>query len=119
MVPINNCQFPKISKLGFNQDFIKVGESGARDRLESFVSEIDNYHVNRDLPAIFGTISVRTLVNFALSRFSNGAGFWLSELIWREFFSQILYNFPHVVNQLFKQNLSQLKYRNNMDWFKL
>ena len=44
---------------------------------------------------------------------------FLSELIWREFYSQILYNFPHVVNQPFKSKYSKIKWRNNNDEYQM
>ena len=70
---------------------------------------IDEYDKYRDFPALqkttqlgialrFGTISIRKCVDFALQHNQT----WLGELIWREFFMQILYHFPKVVNQSFK-----------------
>ena len=43
---------------------------------------------------------------------------FLSELIWREFFMQILYNFPHVVNNSFKSKYDKIEWRNNKEEFK-
>lgn len=81
---------------------------------------IDNYDKFRDYPAIqrttqlgialrFGTISIRKCVAFALKHNQT----WLNELIWREFFMQILYHFPTVVNQSFKIKYDYIKWRNN------
>jgi deoxyribodipyrimidine photo-lyase len=80
---------------------------------------IDDYHKHRDFPAVqgttqlgialrFGTISVRKCVAFALQHNQT----WLSELIWREFFMQILYHFPQVVNQSFKIKYDSIEWRN-------
>ena len=44
---------------------------------------------------------------------------FLSELIWREFYSQILYSFPHVVNQPFKAKYSKIKWRDNNDEYQM
>ena len=44
---------------------------------------------------------------------------WLKELIWREFFMQILYHFPQVVNQSFKAKYDFINWRNNEQEFEL
>ena len=63
----------------------------------------------------FGSISIRECVKYASSKNK----VFLSELIWREFYSQILYNFPHVVNQPFKSKYSKIKWRSvNTDGIK-
>ena len=77
---------------------------------------MDEYDKTRNFPAVkgpsylgvhlrFGTVSVRKLVATALQRSiqgSSGAAVWLSELVWREFYFQILANFPHVAQAAFK-----------------
>ncbi|WP_460761436.1 cryptochrome/photolyase family protein [Niabella terrae] len=83
---------------------------------------IDEYDKFRDYPAMqrttelsialrFGTISIRKCVAFAWNHNQT----WLNELIWREFFMQILYHFPKVVNQSFKSKYDNIKWRNN-EW---
>ncbi|UAY51240.1 cryptochrome/photolyase family protein [Ferruginibacter albus] len=85
---------------------------------------IDEYDKYRDYPAMqhttqlgialrFGTISIRKCVAFALEHNQT----WLNELIWREFFMQILYHFPKVVHQSFKSNYDHIKWRNNEQEF--
>lgn len=87
---------------------------------------IDEYDKYRDYPAMqhttqlgiafrFGTISIRECVAFALQHNPT----WLGELIWREFFMQILYHFPHVVNQSFKPKYDFIEWRNNEQEFKI
>lgn len=72
---------------------------------------IKDYQQYRDFPALdhtthlgvalrFGTVSVQKCVKFALEHSET----WLNELIWREFFMQILFHFPYVVTQCFKKN---------------
>ncbi|CAI8781801.1 deoxyribodipyrimidine photo-lyase [Chryseobacterium sp. IT-36CA2] len=86
---------------------------------------IDNYDQFRDYPSLqhttqlgialrFGTISIRKCVDFALKH----NAVWLSELIWREFFMQILYHFPQVVHQSFKRQYDNIHWRNNEKEFK-
>ncbi|MBS1592367.1 MAG: deoxyribodipyrimidine photo-lyase, partial [Bacteroidetes bacterium] len=87
---------------------------------------IDEYDKYRDYPAMqrttqlgialrFGTFSVRKCVAFALEHNPT----WLNELIWREFFMQILYHFPKVITQSFKAKYDLIQWRNNEEEFKL
>lgn len=91
--------------------------------LESSV--IDSYDKYRDYPIMdhtshlgpalrFGIISIRKCVKFALEHNE----VWLNELIWREFFMQILYHFPSVVHQCFKKKYENIVWRNNEIEFK-
>lgn len=86
---------------------------------------IDQYEATRNFPAQdatsrlgvhlrFGTQSVRKLISKSASR--ENATF-LKELIWREFFMQILWHFPHTVNQCFKKKYDRIEYRNNEEEF--
>lgn len=88
---------------------------------------IDLYEQHRDFPAIegtskigmhlrFGSLSVRKAVQSALA--SKNPTF-LKELIWREFFMQILWHFPHTQTQSFKPQYDQIPWRNNAQEFKL
>lgn len=81
---------------------------------------IDRYDQTRDFPAMsgtsllaahlrFGTISVRKLANYAKRRNFT----FLKELIWREFFMQILAHFPHVVTGAFKPAYNRIQWRND------
>lgn len=62
----------------------------------------------------FGTISIRRLVRQA----KDGSAVFLNELIWREFFQQILWHFPHVVDSCFKPQYEGIEWRNNEHDFK-
>ena len=80
---------------------------------------IKNYDKTRDYPGIdngtsrlgihfrFGTISIREK---ALKAQQLNATF-LSELIWRDFYSQIIYNFPHVVDSAFRAKYDTISWR--------
>ncbi len=87
---------------------------------------LHKYEENRNIPSLdctsylgphlrFGTISLRKIIrNYALD---NPAFF--NELIWREFFMQILFHFPNVINSSFKQKYDNISWRNNKAEFKL
>ena len=112
---------PTLDQLGFAptnlaQLAIPSGMSGGRRLLEDFASRLDRYDETRNFPAIkgpsylgvhlrFGTVSIRELVNLARTHIaagSTGAQTWLAELVWRDFYAQILANFPHVAQRAFK-----------------
>jgi deoxyribodipyrimidine photo-lyase len=86
---------------------------------------IVSYHEDRDIPSLdatshlgihlrFGTISTRKAVQIALELNQT----WLSELIWREFFMQILYHFPHVEKKAFRPKYDKIKWLNKKSDFK-
>lgn len=88
---------------------------------EDLIRSYDQY---RNYPALdrttrlsvalrFGTISIRNAV--AIARETNET--WLNELIWREFFMQILYHFPYVVDRCFKEKYEFITWRNRPDEF--
>ena len=104
--------FPSLSAIGFETSSIKVKPHN--------LTKIANYHETRDFPALdttsylsphlrFGTVSVRKLVNWAARK----NDVFLSELIWREFFMQILYHFPKVVQHNFKSAYDGIQWRHD------
>jgi len=87
---------------------------------------IRNYEATRNYPALdqtsrtgshlrFGTLSVRKMAVEA-NREENIT--FLKELIWREFFMQILWHFPHTQKKCFKPQYEQIEWRNNEEEFK-
>ncbi|MBN2892853.1 MAG: deoxyribodipyrimidine photo-lyase [Bacteroidales bacterium] len=109
--------FPTLEEIGFKKSNISVP-------LANYDNIID-YEKYRDLPAIdrttnlsthlrFGTVSIREVFQKALQN-----DVFISELIWREFFMQILYFFPHVVTESFKKKYDAIKWRNNKKEFEL
>lgn len=108
-----------LKEIGFKKTEIEFSKPSLDAKI------IDSYDENRDFPALdhtthlgialrFGTISVRQCVAFAQKHNET----WLNELIWREFFMQILFHFPYVVNQCFKKKYENIQWRNNEDEFK-
>ncbi len=65
----------------------------------------------------FGTVSIRELAAFAHARSlepgGEGAATWLSELVWREFYAQILWHHPRVVGSAFKPGYEALAFPND------
>lgn len=111
-----NFSFPSLKSLGFSESKIRV---------QAFkINELDNYAEVRNFPALnatsylgphlrFGTISIRQVI----SELKTSNAVFLSELIWREFFMQILFHFPKVVTNNFRSKFDGIKWRNNHEDF--
>lgn len=113
----HKCQFeiPSLKEIGFRKSTIKIFDYN----LES----VEVYENARNFPALnqtsylsphlrFGTVSIRKIVSKVLKHQA-----FLNELIWREFFIQILYHFPRVVNSNFKRKYDNILWRNNVEEF--
>ncbi len=61
----------------------------------------------------FGTVSIREITRKAREL----SEIFLNELIWRNFFIDILWHFPHVVNKSFKPKYDLIEWRNNENEF--
>jgi len=120
---------PSLEALGFettnlNALGIVPGEKAAGKLVKDFWERMDRYGETRDFPAVkgpsylsvhlrFGTVSIRQLVGLALQRQlegSEGAAVWLGELIWRDFYFQVLANFPQVAHDAFKPEYDAIQW---------
>ena len=112
-----NHDFPTLNAIGFIKSGITVKDYSLR--------RIDEYETLRDFPAEdgtsylsphlrFGTIGIRELIQKLKP---NHASF-LNELIWREFFMQILFHYPELINQNFYRKYDNIRWRNNTAEFK-
>jgi deoxyribodipyrimidine photo-lyase len=130
---------PSLQNLGFETSNlhdvrIPTGETGAQSLLADFLHRIDDYGQRRDFPAIkgpsylsvhlrFGTVSIRQLAREAHARMtagSEGAAVWLSELIWRDFYAQVLANFAHVgAGESFKRDYDAIHWEHGPHGHKL
>jgi deoxyribodipyrimidine photo-lyase len=112
--PAKSADLPTLNDLGFSHSACKPvglepGEIGARRATKAFATKISQYKDHRDLPDIdgtsrlgphlrFGTVSVRRLAIWAQKQPGEGAQTWLSEIIWREFYSMILDIAPRIAD---------------------
>ena len=111
-----NFEEKTLKDLGFETSEIKVKDYKVTPTL------IDNYEDTRNFPGIdygtsklgphlrFGTASVRKMFKKAIAE--NNEVFW-SELIWREFFMQILWHFPETTDKAFRSKYDRIEWRNN------
>lgn len=111
---------PALESLGFSP----VNIPGLPTDLKN-VSVVD-YDKWRDIPAVqgtsrlgtalrFGTVSIRETMKMAIK---NNETFW-NELIWREFFAQILFNYPYVTEGPYRKMYEKIEWRNNEEEFHL
>ena len=119
---INTTDSPNLSLLDIG--FIKSKQEIKPYTVTS--SLIQNYEATRNFPAQdstsrlgphlrFGTVSIRKMIKKAIAE--KNEIFW-QELIWREFFTQILWHFPHTKDDSFKPKYDRIEWRNNEIEFK-
>lgn len=134
---------PELHDLGLHTDqqAIPGGEQHGQQLLSDFVDlrrnhAIADYEQERNHPGLpstsrlsahlrLGTVSPRVCMNAALEteqRAGNpaaaaGAQSWGNELVWREFYVQILYHFPHVLRGTFRREYDALQWENDTDLF--
>ena len=113
----SNYEFPSMEELGFKKSSIKAPPFS--------LDKVYNYEETRNFPSLdstskigphlrFGTVSIRIIVN----KVKELNDTYLSELVWREFFMQILWHFPKVVNDNFRSKYDSIKWRNDEVDFK-
>ncbi len=123
---------PALHSLGFDEIDVanlKPGMDGGELLFNEFCTRIHQYHEARDYPAVkgvsylsvhlrFGTVSIRELVRSAIQLGSVGAQTWLAELIWREFYQQLLWHRPDLVTHTFKPVYDAIPFPNDAALFR-
>ena len=116
----DKIEMPSLADMGFQSTSTVFPKKEVRENI------VKNYAEKRDFPATegttrlsvhlrFGTVSIRELARTA-QRLSET---WLNELIWRDFYFNILYHFPHVGQGLaFRKEYDKIQWRNNETEFK-
>lgn len=105
-------KMPTLSDLGFKAQAVRYPSTRVSPET------LKKYARQRDFPSLhgtsllglhlrFGTVSVRELARLG-KRYSP---VWLSELIWRDFFMQILWHFPHVQKKSFREKYDKIAWR--------
>lgn len=109
-----------LEEMGFSRSTIHLPEKRVAQ------SVIKLYDQKRDYPALdatsklgihfrFGTISIREKAQKALAL----NDIYLSELIWRDFYAQILFHFPHVEKGAFRPEYDRISWINDSHHFDL
>ncbi|MEB6480524.1 cryptochrome/photolyase family protein [Acinetobacter vivianii] len=111
----------------------QIGEAYALKQLDQFAEEqLSDYTIGRDFPARSGTSQLSAYLNIGIISVrqclqalfrqqqghfeiqSDGQQSWLDELLWREFYQHILFDFPYVSRHLpFKQSTQNIPWRDD------
>ena len=118
---IQHSRLPNLSlsDIGFKKSSIEI------PTYDVTPTTIQEYEKTRNFPAAegtsrlgphlrFGTVSIRKMMKKAIAE--KNEVFW-QELIWREFFMQILWHFPETVNNAFRKKYDRINWRNNKEEF--
>ena len=114
----SESEIPELADMGFERSSIEIPPSKVQQKV------IKQYDKKRNFPAAngtsrlgihfrFGTISIREKARKAYKLNKT----YLNELIWRDFYSQILDAFPHVVEEPFREKYSLIDWRNDEEEF--
>ena len=138
MVKFKGAEIPPLDYIGFNRTNLlkmklEVGYPGALKLFNRFkVKVVKDYKKLRDIPASlgvsflslhnrFGTISIRKQIKdiYELETKENkeGCESWINELIWREFYIQLMYHYPNLKNEPFKKEFTNFNWSNNYNNF--
>lgn len=111
-------EMPTLESIGFKRSNVEIPSREVKQKI------IKEYDKNRNFPGIegtsrlgihfrFGTISIREKARKAWNLNQT----YLNELIWRDFYSQILSAFPKVVDTSFREEYDNIQWRNNEEEF--
>jgi deoxyribodipyrimidine photo-lyase len=114
-IALHSYPFLSLNEIGFETASISISSFDVSNNL------IDNYEATRNFPALnktsylgiylrFGAVSIRKMVSKAIE--SKNETFF-KELIWREFFMQILWHFPHTTKASFRPKYDTIQWENN------
>lgn len=117
---ISDIEIPSLESIGFEKSGFDFPSAEINNTI------LKEYQHSRNNPGIegtsklgihlrFGTISIRQLVGISVTKSET----FLNELIWREFFMQLLWHFPYVVDSCFRKEYNNIKWVNNEDQFLL
>lgn len=129
--PKNILKHNWYKEMGFveTRPLLPGGSSHALKRLRDFDERLNAYKDARNFPAVpgtsnlsvyirFGNLSVRDMIRAGVSRRSEGAQTWVSEIIWRDFYQMILDTHPYIEKSSFKKDYDQIKWLGKPEDFK-
>ena len=116
--PSEPLPIPFLSEIGFQSTGLAFPTKEVREEI------LQDYRNTRDFPGVqgtsrlsvhlrFGTVSIRTLARRALALSET----WLNELIWRDFYMMILYQFPRIQEESFRREYDRIRWRNQEEEF--
>lgn len=126
---------PSLESMGFKRTNlaelkIATGMTGGMQLFDDFITRMNRYRDARNFPAVkgpsylsvhlrFGTVSIRHLARTTWQQAGTGAETWLNELIWRDFYFQILQHNPQVADgRAYQPRFEALPFANDKQLFK-
>lgn len=117
-VPSSHKKVPSLAEMGFVPTAVEIPPTEVSRKL------IREYDKMRDIPSVegtsrlgihfrHGTISIREKCLRAMELNAT----YVNELIWRDFYSQILQHFPHVENGPFREKYAAIPWINDPEKF--
>ena len=120
---------PALKDMGFDTVdlsalHIEAGSAGAQALVKDFSKRMAHYEETRNFPSVkgpsylsvhlrFGTVSIRQLARLAYPaaiKGDEGAQTWLSELIWRDFYHQVMHHHVHAMTSSFKTEYDAIEW---------
>lgn len=109
---------PSLEEMGFQPQTDHIPDKKVS------IDTLKAYHDSRDIPGgdgttrvgvhlRFGTLSIRKMAQLGLKNSS----IWLNELIWRDFYAQVLHHNPRIENESFRKKYDNIPWRNNEEEF--
>lgn len=118
---IKHCILPNVtlSDIGFVRSTIRVPDYVLSKTLIQAYEKTRNFPAQDETSKLgphlrFGTVGIRQVMEKAIA---NKNETFLNELIWREFFMQILWHFPETQTETFKKKYDRIQWRNNEEEF--
>lgn len=125
---------PTLESMGFKRTNLAdmrlpTGMQGGKQLFDDFKERMAKYKGTRDYPAVkgvsylsvhlrFGTVSIRHLARQARHAASIGSETWLNELIWRDFYFQVLHHFSYIAEgKAFRPEFESLPFPNSEKLF--
>jgi deoxyribodipyrimidine photo-lyase len=127
--PMPDLKSMGFETIGLSALHIQAGSAGAQTLVQDFEKRISRYEDTRNFPSVkgpsylsvhlrFGTVSVRQLARLAYPlaiQGDVGAQTWLSELIWRDFYHQVMFHHPHAMTSSFKSEYDAIEWEKGKD----
>lgn len=118
LLKFESSNIPSLESMGFASSGMEFPPAAVEQ------GRIRKYEEQRDIPSVLGTTRLSVHFRFGTisvrEKFEKGKNLsekWINELIWREFYMQILWHFPRVVNQSFKPQYDQIEWINDVQQF--
>lgn len=118
LFPLPKSISPSLEDIGFTRNDFEIPSQIPDENILLHYKELRDFPARQGTTHLgihlrFGTVSIRDIIELAKHYEP-----WLGELIWREFYIQVLWHFPHVAKGPFRKEYENIPWRNNEAEFK-